>query len=238
MFLVYGVIREDDVKKAPPTTGMGGEAISLFAFDGLAAVVSEPQEELETPAIPELLAYAKVIETFSQSCNILPFRFGCFLHSHQQVIDLLHRRRLLFQAALDEVDGCVEMGLRLLPADPNHPQKETSCESPHPPTGGAAYLASRKAYYAVKDHGQETISVLTRDIQSAFSGLYVKSLVEKGGWEQGRPLAIYFLVPRGNVEQFRKAFHLVEESGARKILLTGPWPPYNFFGHNPSEMQP
>jgi hypothetical protein len=40
--------------------------------------------------------------------------------------------------------------------------------------------------------------------------------------------SIYYLVPRDSVAEFRKAFQSMSLNNPAKLLLSGPWPPYNF----------
>ena len=40
--------------------------------------------------------------------------------------------------------------------------------------------------------------------------------------------SLYFLVKRGAVESFRQAFRRIERAESARLLLSGPWPPYNF----------
>ena len=41
-------------------------------------------------------------------------------------------------------------------------------------------------------------------------------------------LSLYFLVDRAVVESFRQAFRRLSEAESARLLLSGPWPPYNF----------
>jgi hypothetical protein len=40
-------------------------------------------------------------------------------------------------------------------------------------------------------------------------------------------LSFYFLVPRDAVKHFRQVFLNISQDSAAKLLLSGPWPPYN-----------
>jgi hypothetical protein len=39
---------------------------------------------------------------------------------------------------------------------------------------------------------------------------------------------LFFLVPRPAVDSFRLAFRQLTKSESARLLLSGPWPPYNF----------
>lgn len=238
MLLVYGVFHECSTEITPVETGMGGEAISFLSEEGLVAAISMAPKGYATPDLPDLMVYAKVIEILGQTRTILPFRYGCLLESQEQVLELLRRRHKLFQSALREVEGCVEMSIRLLLPNEVCNPVEVPKQAVAALSGGAAYLKSRKAYYAEKDQSKEMATSKVQELQSAFSGLFVKSQVENNSLEQGNLVSMYFLVPRGNMERFRETFRVVQERGNNKVLLTGPWPPYNFFNPNSNEVQP
>ncbi len=237
MLLVYGILRSGFEKHVFFTDIIEGRGVSLMDHGGLVALVSPAPEGYAAPELPDLMTYAKVIEKMNQNFTILPFRYGCILDNKELVFDLLRRCHQVFLTALEEVDGCVEMSIRLLIEE--SPGRQGEIKVPEvQASGGLAYLAGRKAYYAAKDRVKETVIAGMQEIQSAFKGLFVKSLIESGGAEQSPMQSIYFLVPREKVKPFRQVFQQVQEQGANKVLLTGPWPPYNFFGHNINEVVP
>ena len=45
---------------------------------------------------------------------------------------------------------------------------------------------------------------------------------------QGRLLSLYFLTPKSRAEEFRKMARKISAPRGVKLLLSGPWPPYNF----------
>jgi hypothetical protein len=75
---------------------------------------------------------------------------------------------------------------------------------------------------------QEAAAALADATCRAFGGLYVRSRTEQAAAKEGRLLSIFFLVPRENVGLFREAFRRLQGRAPEKMLLTGPWPPYNF----------
>lgn len=237
MLLVYTVFQRSSNEELPALQGMEGETISFLDDQVLVAAISTAPKNYGSPDLPELMVYAKTIETLSHSRTLLPFRYGCFLDNSEQVLELLHRRRQIFQTALDEVADCVELSLRLILSKEECTKKAKPSEAIHQSSLGAMYLATRSAYYAEKDQVKKATALKTQEIHTAFSGLYVKSLVETSGLEQGGLLTMHFLVPRENATRFLEVFRLVEGQGNNKALLTGPWPPYNFFRNQPSEMQ-
>ncbi len=249
-YLVYGILRRADGESAPLPTGLEGDAIALIAEGDLGAAVSVVPESYAIPGVPRLLAYAQVVEALSRLGPVLPMSYGCLLESTAQVMELLRRRFRMFQATLAEVDGCVEMALRVLldegvqPAVPRvgteQPQAETmACRASEqvPACGlqpverlpkGTAYLAGRKARYASNDRigaqGREGIARW----REPFAGLFVKCLGERVATQGARLLSLHFLLRSANVEEFHEVFHRLQTGCSDKLLLSGPWPPYHF----------
>ena len=80
-------------------------------------------------------------------------------------------------------------------------------------------------------------------IREPFAGLYVKCKVENhtpriGNFALFTPLlSLYFLVPRESVEAFRKRFYSISVQKSPKLLLSGPWPPFNFIVSDHAQAQ-
>ena len=105
---------------------------------------------------------------------------------------------------------------------------------------GTGYLLARQHRYAVKDDRKDAFERLAMSIQNALTGLFVKSVAEQHAARQGGLWSLYFLVRRKDIDRFRRAFTVLQGSLGEKLLLTGPWPPYNFVsgktpGHKTSE---
>jgi hypothetical protein len=226
-YLVYGIVRESDLRSSPLPGGLGGQPVLLVVEGGLAAAISGVPEVDAVPEVPRLLAYAQVIEGLSRWGPILPMRYGCLLDSEEQVRELLRRRWLVFQQALEELRGCVEMGLRILLEEP--PPAAVSLESKgESQARGATYLAERRAHYAKQDDLCGEADGAAEQFRSAFAGLYTKCHAERPAGPQEQLLSLNFLVRREDVTRFREAFARLQQTTWSKVLLTGPWPPYNF----------
>ncbi len=227
-YLVYGILPETAVSADLRVPGLEGEWVRFIHADGLAAACSPRPQAETTPEVPRLLAYAGVIEALSRQGAILPMRYGCWLSNEAEVIELLCRKGSTFTAALREVDGCVEMGVRVMSA-----QTELSVVlergKPAPAlTNGSAYLARRQAHFAAQDQGRLEAEGLTEIIRSAFGGLFVKFQAEGGTGHYSPLLSLHFLIRADQVEPFRETFRRLQETWPQQLLLSGPWPPYNF----------
>jgi hypothetical protein len=174
-------------------------------------------------------------------------RYGCVVEQESQVIERLSAQGAHYEALLQELDGCVEMGLRvLLPSGPwaavipGGPEGSREVTGPCPPDPAAApdrlgltYLTARKAHYASQDRWTTEYRQAAERCQAQFAGLYVKCKTEAPS-PRLPLLSLYFLVPAPAVESFRQAFRQLTETESARLLLSGPWPPYNFVTAGPS----
>jgi len=255
--------------------GVDDQPVVQVSSNGLVAAVSRITKEELTPDVPLVMAYKKVIAAFHRERTVIPMRYGCLLEEKKQVVQLLKKNQEQYEALLKKLDGCVEMGIRVLIADcglqksnpksakqtadkseirnpkspiPN-PKSEirnpkSAIPNPKSPMLGRTYLTSRKAHYEQEDNLGKEIDTIIEQYRKAFSGLYVKFKAEYASIgnlqssifnHQSQPpnplLSLYFLVPRQSVERFRRVFRHICSGQDAKVLLSGPWPPYNFVTH-------
>ncbi len=93
---------------------------------------------------------------------------------------------------------------------------------------GLAYLNARKRNFAWEDREEREADHLAEKVCLALTGLYRRHCRESRGLSQGRLLSMYFLVPRPAQAAFREAARGLSAPGPAAVLLSGPWPPYNF----------
>jgi hypothetical protein len=327
--------------------GVDGQPVFLLSNDGLSATVSKIQHPHISYNISWLLAYKQVIEAFHNDLaigGVIPMRYGYLFKERSQVTRLLKERSKQYKALLKELEGCVEMGIRILISECG--MRNAECGPPWPParslrlgkrdssvkrsnadkdlegklgtlgppkTGlpaiwqaglglglrnaeyesqklrtpqsairnpqsvapGQAYLAARKAHYSQQETFSKEMCRVINRCREAFAGLFVKCKAEvpsianfqfsiRNPWprpdpqvqqpfpmsgpnhrvnhdrtvtsRQGGPQStihnpfpsLYFLVQKGAVDPFRKAFRHIHSNGSARLLLSGPWPPYNF----------
>ena len=90
-----------------------------------------------------------------------------------------------------------------------------------------SYLTARKAHYASQDRWTEEYRQAAERCREQLTGLYVKCKTEPPS-PRLPLLSLYFLVSRPALEPFRLAFRQLTESESARLMLSGPWPPYNF----------
>ncbi len=229
-------------------TGVDGQPIMVVSHNGLGASVSPSVHPNLTPDITRIQAYQRIIERFNHDRTVIPMRYGCLFPDKEEVGRYLGQRAHYYLSLLSELKGSVEMGIRVMMSEAQCPPGPTRRTRPTRPTGpntqfprsGKQYLSARKAHYSREDRNLKEIEHIIAQIRSAFSGLFVRFKSElaptglTGPTRQtvspfsNRVLSLYFLVRRASVESFRQAFRRVSKRGPHKLLLSGPWPPYNF----------
>ena len=245
--LFYCISHNPGPELAGPLSGVGGRPVYQVADRRLRAAVSRINRADLIPDVPRIRAYERVVLSCHRQDTVIPMRYGCVVEQESQVIEMLSAQGAHYEALLQELDGCVEMGLRvLLPSGPwaavipGGPEGSREVAGPCPPDPAAAedrlgltYLTARKAHYAQQDGWTTEYRQAAARCREQFAGLYVKCTTEAPS-PRLPLLSLYFLVPRPAVEAFRRAFRQFTESESARLLLSGPWPPYNFVTSGPS----
>jgi len=241
-YLVYGIVKEPAVVRAS-MTGLKGQAVSFVAGHGLCAAVSKLDAEGGAPPVSELLIYSRVVEDLHRLQAVVPMRYGCFLNGTKEIRNALKQRRRQYETLLAQLEGHVEMGIRILLSEKERrPRREEAMKGrdAHSTAGtsvqqegdhsldGRAYLALRKVHYQMQDETLQCRRALIDRYIQAFSGLYARHRTETDTKNGAVILSLYFLTPGNAVDPFREAFGYMMEKGNDEALLSGPWPPYNF----------
>ena len=247
--LFYCVRRHPQSELSESLLGVGGHPVYQVAHRGLSVALSQIGLGDLDPDIPRVRAYERVVLSYHRRGAVVPMRYGCVVEQESQAIRLLEENASQYEALLQELDGCVEMGLRvLLPSGPwaavitGGQEVSPEVAGPRPPDPGAApdrlgltYLTARKAHYASQDRWTEEYRQAAERCREQFAGLYVKCKTEPPS-PRLPLLSLYFLVSRPAMEPFRQAFRQLTESESARLMLSGPWPPYNFVTAGPSLM--
>jgi hypothetical protein len=108
---VYGVAPSDRCWRPQGVAGVHAATVRVLDDDGLAALVSDVEEEV-LGRRRELKAHTAVLEQALERSAILPARFGTMAQDDAAVIDgLLRARRDALQDLLDQIEGLVEVRL-------------------------------------------------------------------------------------------------------------------------------
>ena len=239
--LFYCVCRQPGSELSGSLLGVGGRPVYQVAHRGLSVALSQIGLAELDPDILRVRAYERVVLSYHRRGVVVPMRYGCVVEQEFQAVQLLEEHGPHYEALLQELDGCVEMGLRvLLPSGPwaavipGGPEASREVAGPWPPDPaagqdrlGLAYLTARKAHYASQDRWTNEYRQAADRCREQFTGLYVKCTTEAPS-PRLPLLSLYFLVPSPAVESFRQAFRQLTEGESARLMLSGPWPPYNF----------
>jgi hypothetical protein len=211
MLHVYALVRHP--ASVPDVLGIDdGPLRVVVAGHEVDAVVSDTRAGI-VPSEAAILAHARVVEAVAAANeSVLPARFAGDLSAEADVGRILVERRERILAALDRVDGCVELGLRVLPAEGDVRAKAPS---------GGEYMRTRLGEVARARHVADTLQrSLAAVARESTSNVLARRDVL---------LTAAYLVPRGDLERFHAAVKDVERqlSGVT-VVSTGPWPPYSF----------
>jgi hypothetical protein len=168
-----------------------------------------------------VLAHERVLEAIMERGPVLPLRFGTQLAGEEELAAVLVERREQLQRALERVRGCVEMGLRVLPAAP-----EARTEGGRPAKrerSGRDYLLER-----LREHRDAERAA--RELHAPLAALAGEARLEERP-SAGAILVGSYLVDAARLDAFHaRAGELAAHSGELELVVTGPWPPYSFAG--------
>ncbi len=227
-YLLYGIMNESTGTECHGVlTCMKDKPVLFVAAHGLCAALSELDVEVGAPPVADLLAYARVVAALHQHQTVIPMRYGSYLNGIPAVQDLLRVKQRQYETLLAELEGRVEMGVRIsLPENgsgervPDVPV-EATCD-------GRSYLALRKAHYRTQEAVTQDRQACSDRYIQAFAAISAKQRAETAAPNGILTLSLYFLVAGENVCRFREIFAELTAGGTDTATLTGPWPPYNF----------
>jgi hypothetical protein len=205
--------------------------VFVLEQNGLSAALSELEESDMNPDVPRVLAYEAVVEYLYRDLTVIPVRFGCQFAGAPQALRFLETHADEYGSLLGKLEGLGEMGIHILLDNAALGSKgDAQTAAPKPVSGksGAAYLASKRERYLGLDRIALEERVLVEELWNSLAGLYVRRKVESPGAKGSHLLSMNFLVPRTSVESFRLAARQFRSKSPGKLLLSGPWPPYNF----------
>jgi len=231
--LLYGIVFSRSGDRASGHSplglpaGVGGGPVRLIEEGDVGAAVSWVEPPDLTPNIAQVLSFGKVVEALHADRVVLPMRYGCLFGEASQVVELLRVHGGEYAAALRGLDGGVEMGVRiLLPTE--SPIRCPATGSEIEGASGRSYLTDRAARYARVDETARALAAVMERLRGALGGLAESTATDRCARADQGFSSLYFLVKREAVESFRQAFRRVERTESARLLLSGPWPPYNF----------
>ena len=208
--------------------GIGGQPVFILAKNGLSAAVSKIAFSDLAPAVPRILIYKKVVESFHRDLTVIPMRYGCVFDKEYQIVNFLEKRANQYDTLLKELDGTVEFGIRIFFKMKQQEELHAANFILNSSICWRTYLAARKAHYVQEEIVNKEIRLMIERCCNAFKGLFIKYRVENQTDKNLQLISLYFLVSRKCMESFRQVFRHISSDTSEKFLLSGPWPPFNF----------
>jgi hypothetical protein len=224
MVYVYA-ITESVGRPAADQRGLEDRPLAVEVAGSIAAVYSVHDGPAPRPTADHLWRHEQVIEHLMTDRTVLPARFGTTFGDDGKLAAMLatHHDRLL--VGLQRVRGHVELGLRVLWKTPE--ARDDDPAEPSEPTGHA-YMKVRLAEEQRRRAELGRAESLADELDGPLAGLSSER-TRRVLARPEVPLTAAYLVPRANLDAFRRE---VQRLGTARpdvrLLCTGPWPPYHF----------
>lgn len=232
-YLLYCIFRGPLPAALEIPDGVGGRSVFTANHNGFGTALSTFADPDSPPDISKLLVYETVVESLYRHLTVIPLRYGCRVGCPYEATVLLRENYAAYGPLLNELEGLGEMGVHVLldtcgdGTEINAPPVRAE-SLPLDWDTGAAYLAAKRQRYQGLDRAGLQQRELVEELCDSLYGSFVRHKVEFPSSRRGRLLSLYFLVRRDSVESFRRAARLHHRNESVKLLLSGPWPPYNF----------
>jgi hypothetical protein len=239
----------DAAPAGPPETGpprlvaLGDE---LWLVVGDAALPAFSGEEIER-RLADLawvsacaVAHERVVAHFAALAPVIPMKLFTLFASDERAVEALSSQRERLAAVLAEVAGRAEWGVRIQ-FDGSRAKRVTA--APAVPAGSGEPVSGR-SFLQRKKEAQEAARNLAGRAGAAVEESFVELSRHAAAARRREPLAATvaepgprllldaaFLLPAAAPEDFERAVQAEAErlaAYACEVILTGPWPPYNF----------
>ncbi|HEX2940972.1 MAG TPA: GvpL/GvpF family gas vesicle protein [Rhodopila sp.] len=109
---IYGLVRGGDVTQPALGTGLGDAPIRLLPASDLAVLVSDLPPGTVARSRRNMIAHTRVLERATARVDVLPLRFGTVAPHANALTQCISTNIDKLRAALDDVAGRVELGLK------------------------------------------------------------------------------------------------------------------------------
>ena len=217
MIYAYGICERASATRLPPRRGLGRATLRALATDGLAAIFTRHRSFRPSMSRGMVLAHERVVEAMMDRGAVLPLRFGTQLEGEDALAAVLTERRDELLGALERVRGKVELGLRVIP------QPGADRELGARQLSGRSYILAR-----AREHRRRERAAV--EVHRPLAELAAASTLRAHPMPPALLVAAY-LVDAERVDEFRaSAAEFEHHAAGAQVVVTGPWPPYNFVG--------
>ena len=120
--LLYGILRSEEAEIRDLPCGIGAQPLLMASTKKLAAVTSQFERTGEPVDVADAMAYHEVIASIHRKRTVIPIRFGTVFDQALEILRLLEVKEEKYCALLDELDGQVELGVKLISSLPRWPR--------------------------------------------------------------------------------------------------------------------
>ncbi|MHB8204232.1 MAG: GvpL/GvpF family gas vesicle protein [Desulfomonilaceae bacterium] len=236
--ILYCVMDPKKFQEDEPVIGVGAQPIIFLNGSDLCAAVSDFDSLQTSFDVTSMITYHKAIEALFERVAIIPFRFKTLFNDKKEVIAMLEQNNDNYSKLLSRLDGMVEMGIRLVKAKPlnvDSPQIDNEFSGASDVSNpGMSYLKRRWALYSSESWIQDQKREFSEKCSKEFDGLFANFKSEASRLPEVQNnknlilISLYFLVRKDLTQEFRVKFRELKCLITGKMLLSGPWPPYNF----------
>jgi hypothetical protein len=244
----YGIV---PAEAAPSVgaTGVAGGAVEVLTEDTLSVLVSEvPGEGFEAEPLRTNLndlewlervarEHEAVLDELLAQTTVVPLRLCTIFADRDGARHMLEREREPLAGALARLEGRQEWGVKLL-VDGDRPAA-TAAPGPDPAhgEGGAAYLARRRDERQAREAARSRAAQMVDEVDGALRMHAIDAVRlrpqnrELSGHTGDMLLNAAYLLDADQVDALRATADELQERYAEhgaQIVVTGPWPPYNF----------
>lgn len=214
--------------------GVEGIPVETLVEGDLVALVSGYHSDRVPVTRSNVLQHEKVVRAALEISTPLPFRFGTLLTSGQ-LSNYLKSRSDSLKAKLVEVNGCVEMNIKIIwnpPYDSSTTNEQPLVTGANAEEGGqgrgARFLLRKRDKFLGEEKAGESAETVRTWIDSSVRPFTKAQLINVKP-ENKLVLSGAYLVSRDHLEAFRvRVNEIRQERPELKFLLSGPWAPYTF----------
>lgn len=233
-YLLYCIFRGPLPAALEIPDGVAGHRIFTANYNGLGAALSKLAEPRAPSDTSDLLAYERVVESFYCHLTVIPMRYGYRVGCPYDAVILLRENLQTYSALLHELEGLAEVGIQVL-FDNSIPAGKTDRSvnllewfPRRASSSGAASLEAKTLPFQSDQHAATVQHALVENLCHSLHGSFIRRKVEFPCSKRNHLLSLYFLVPRESVETFSRNARQFHANPSFTLLLSGPWPPYNF----------
>jgi hypothetical protein len=211
MIYLYGITRQ--LREPLEASGLQDAPVEAVEVESLTAICSRHRHLEPRPDAESCWAHEHAVEAVMNSQAILPARFGTTFPSVEALREEIGRRTLELRRCLAEVDGCVELAVRI------NPLTSTGGQAAH----GRQYLLDKLSAQRLREALAESALACLREF-----AVDSRLATSQSGEDT---VSISYLVRASGVERFSRAVGRLQRRWPEFALsCTGPWAPYSFVG--------